>query len=257
MTENTRILLEHYEELVYVWIGLAVVIFFVLLRITAPYGRHATRQWGPAISNRWAWVIMELPVLVVLFAIVLPVQSQLSSVSWIMIGLFTIHYLNRTLVFPFRLRTKGKTMPLLVVGSGVLFNLLNGWMLGTFFAYLQDYPQEWVTDVRFIGGIVLFLGGVYINWRADDLLIHLRKPGETGYQIPHGWLFEHVSCPNLFGELVEWLGYAVLCWNLPALAFLVWTAANLVPRALSHHRWYRTQFPGYPEDRKAILPYVL
>lgn len=56
--------------------------------------------------------------------------------------------------------------------------------------------------------------------KADNILIHLRKPGETGYKIPQGWLFKYISCPNMFGELVEWAGYAILCWNLPALTSL-------------------------------------
>ena len=43
----------------------------------------------------------------------------------------------------------------------------------------------------------------------------------------------------------------------PGLAFALYTFANLAPRALSHHRWYRERFPEYPADRKAILPFLL
>jgi hypothetical protein len=96
---------------------------------------------------------------------------------------------------------------------------------------------------------------MYINQKADNMLIALRTPGETGYKIPTGWLFEKISCPNLFGELIEWLGFAILCWNLPAFSFFIWTSANLIPRAISHHKWYRQQFADYPADRKAIFPF--
>ena len=51
--------------------------------------------------------------------------------------------------------------------------------------------------------------------------------------------------------------FAILCWNLPALAFAVWTAANLVPRAVAHHKWYVAQFPDYPSQRRALLPGLL
>ena len=101
------------------------------------------------------------------------------------------------------------------------------------------------------------ISSAWINWKADNVLINLRAPGETGYKIPRGWLFDYVSCPNLLGELIEWAGFAILCWNLPALTFFIWTAANLVPRALSHHKWYRMQFAGYPAERKAVIPYLL
>ena len=52
-------------------------------------------------------------------------------------------------------------------------------------------------------------------------------------------------------------GFALASWSLAGLSFVVMTAANLVPRALSHHRWYRTTFDDYPPERRAIIPYVL
>jgi len=80
--------------------------------------------------------------------------------------------------------------------------------------------------------------------------------GETGYKIPHGGLFERVSCPNYLGEIIEWSGWALATWCLPGLSFAVWTFANLAPRARAHHRWYRAKFPEYPEERKALIPGV-
>jgi 3-oxo-5-alpha-steroid 4-dehydrogenase 1 len=66
-----------------------------------------------------------------------------------------------------------------------------------------------------------------------------------------------MSCPNLMGEVVQWCGFALMCWNWPALSFAVWTAANLIPRALSHHAWYRSHFPDYPAERRAVIPFFL
>ena len=34
------------------------------------------------------------------------------------------------------------------------------------------------------------------------------------------------------GELVEWIGFAIACWSLPAYAFALYTFCNLGPRAL-------------------------
>jgi 3-oxo-5-alpha-steroid 4-dehydrogenase 1 len=246
-----------YSLFLYMWTVLAIIIFFLLLRITAPYGRHASEKWGPAVNNRYGWAIMELTVLIVLFFMIFPYWQSLSLTSWIMIGLFCFHYINRSFIFPFRLHTKGKKMPLLVMGSGVFFNLANGFSLGYYFAHFAVYTTAWLTGIEFISGLVLFFIGVFINWKADDMLIHLRKPNETHYVIPKKWLFDYISCPNLFGELIEWLGFAILCWNLPASCFFIWTAANLVPRAISHHKWYKNNFPDYPAGRYAIIPFVL
>jgi len=252
-----RISYSSYATFLYIWIALAIVIFFILLRITAPYGRHVSAKWGPAVSNRFGWMIMELTVLVILFIIIFPFIHLLSAPSWVMISLFCFHYFNRTFIFPFRLHTKGKKMPLLVVGSGIFFNIVNGFSLGYYFAHFANYTAAWFEDIRFVGGAILFFIGMFINWKADDILIHLRKPDETHYIIPKNWLFDYISCPNLFGELIEWFGFALLCWNLPALCFFTWTAANLIPRAISHHKWYKNKFSNYPEQRYAIIPFVI
>ncbi len=246
-----------YQILMIAWMVLAVIIFFLLLKITAPYGRHASSRWGKMISNRFGWLFMELPVLVVLFIVIIPDQEKVSKVSWFMIAFFCLHYFNRIFVFPFRLHTKGKKMPLIIVASGIFFNLVNGFSLGIYFSRFADYNYEWFSDLRFITGLFIFMTGMLINMKADNILIGLRKPGETHYVIPGGWLFNRISCPNLFGELIEWLGFAILCWNLPALSFFIWTAANLIPRALAHHKWYKEKFKEYPSGRKAIIPFLI
>ena len=148
-------------------------------------------------------------------------------------------------------------MPVVIMSSGIFFNLANTFMLGYYFTCFAHYDNSWLTDARFLAGVILFFTGLFINWKADDILIHLRKPDETDYKIPRGWLFEYISCPNLLGELIEWGGFALLCWNLPALAFFIWSAANLAPRALAHHRWYKNKFPGYPGNRKAVIPFIV
>ena len=148
-------------------------------------------------------------------------------------------------------------MPLLIVGSAIFFNCINAGLNGYFLANFENYNPDSFYQLNFIIGILLFLIGFFINQKSDHILIHLRKPGETGYKIPQGFLFNYLSCPNLFGELMQWTGFALMAWNLPALTFLVWTFANLIPRALGHHEWYREHFDNYPEKRKAVLPGIL
>jgi len=246
-----------YQTILYSWIILAVIVFFLLLKITAPYGRHTTSKWGPLMSNKWAWMIMELPVLIVLYLLIFPDIILFSFPYLIMIGLFSLHYINRIFVFPFRLHTKGKKMPVTIVLSAIFFNIMNGFSFGYYFTHFAKYTNDWLSDPKFIAGIILFFIGLIINWKADTILINLRKPTETTYKIHGGWLFNKVSCANLFGELIEWLGFAILCRNLPAVTFFIWTAANLIPRALAHHKWYKEKFSHYPANRKAIIPYIV
>jgi len=246
-----------YQVISYAWIGLAVCIFFLLLKITAPYGRHSSTKWGPQIANHLGWFFMESPALAVMIYVLLINFSVHSLAIEVMVGLYCLHYFNRSFIFPFRLHTRGKKMPVLIMSSGIFFNLCNTFLLGYYFTHFAANDNSWFRDPRFIAGLFIFITGAWINWKADNVLINLRAPGETGYKLPRGWLFDYVSCPNLLGELIEWAGFAILCWNLPALTFFIWTAANLIPRALSHHKWYRMQFAGYPAERKAVIPYLL
>lgn len=238
------------------WIAIGVITFFYLLKQTAPYGRHTSEKWGPMIDNKLGWFLMEFFVLVVLCFFLIRGDVKFNLVSGIIIGLFSFHYLNRSVIFPLRIKTKGKKMPLLIILSAMGFNMMNGFLLGYYFSNFANYPDAWIKDPRFIIGCMVFVIGLVLNLYSDSVLIHLRKPGETGYKIPVGGMFKFISCPNLLGELIEWLGFAILTWSLPGLAFFVWTFANLVPRAISHHTWYKSKFADYPEERKAIFPYV-
>lgn len=243
-----------YQLIFYVWIAIAIAIFFLLLKIAAPYGRHASAKWGPQIDNHYGWFFMEFPALAVMLYVLVKTYSVESIAVTVMIGLYCLHYFNRTCIFPFRLHTRGKKMPVLIMFSGIFFNLANTFLMGYYFIHFADYEMSWLYDAKFIIGIILFFCGLWINWKADNVLIHLRKSEETDYKIPKGWLFNYISCPNMLGELIEWAGFAILCWNMPALAFFIWSAANLIPRAMAHHKWYQNKFSDYPAERKAILP---
>ncbi|MGK0384864.1 MAG: steroid 5-alpha reductase family enzyme [Bacteroidia bacterium] len=105
-------------------------------------------------------------------------------------------------------------------------------------------------------GLPLFAAGFAINFWSDEILMNLRKPSETSYVIPRDGLFKYVSAPNLLGEIIEWTGFAILAWSLPAASFAIWTFANLVPRAIAHHKFYLQKFSDYPKERKAVFPFL-
>ena len=148
-------------------------------------------------------------------------------------------------------------MPLAIVLSGVFFNTINAGLNGYFLCYIGNYGLAWFSSWQFYVGLFLFMAGLILNFKADHILISLRKTGEKGYSIPIGWPFRFVSCPNYLGEIIEWMGFAIMAWNLPALSFFVWTFANLVPRGSDHHRWYVREFQDYPKRRKAVFPFIL
>lgn len=247
-----------FKVLLYAWIGLALITFASLFFVSAPYGRFLRKNWGPEIPNWFGWIIMELPSPVLMAYFVIIGEGPKNGVIWFLMGLWLLHYFNRTFIYPFRITSRNKKMPFAIASMAMFFNVgngfFNGYYLGNYAGSLHHYS---FTSILFLFGLVLFIAGVYINQQSDQILIKLRKSTNSGYLIPYGGMFKYVSCPNYFGELIEWLGFAVMVAGLPAYSFFIWTFANLVPRALDNHKWYKKNFPDYPAKRKAIFPYIL
>jgi 3-oxo-5-alpha-steroid 4-dehydrogenase 1 len=244
---------------IYGWILLAIISFFILITgIAAPYGRYVRESRLPSMDNHLAWFSMEI-VSPIAFLIVIPSQV-LKSLSWetfLPIVLYVVHYAYRSLIFPMKLKRTGKKMPLVIVALAVIFNLINGSANGYYIGHTRLLSMPAPMTLA-IAGIALFILGFILHIISDHHLIHLRKPGETQYKIPYGYLFRFISCPNYFGEIIQWTGFALISWNLAGVSFAVWTAANLVPRALSHHKWYKKTYgSSYPANRKALVPFIL
>lgn len=248
---------ELHRAVVLALLALAVPTFAFLMWKTAPYGRHDRAGWGPTVPSRVGWIVMEHPAVIGFVAVFALGRYRAELVPLLLLALWQLHYVHRTFIFPFRIRATGKRMPLVVALTGALFNAANAYVNARWISHLGDYPAGWPTDPRFLAGVAVFAAGLVMNLHADTVLLRLRAPGETGYRIPRGGMYRWITSPNYLGEILEWCGWALLTWSLAGAAFAVYTAANLAPRALANHAWYRARFTDYPPDRRALVPFVL
>jgi 3-oxo-5-alpha-steroid 4-dehydrogenase 1 len=108
----------------------------------------------------------------------------------------------------------------------------------------------------FIIGTMIFFVGMLINLHSDNVIRHLRKPGDTRHYLPAKGLYKYVTSANYFGEIVEWGGWALLTFSWSGLVFFWWTFANLVPRANAIYRRYRSEFGDAVGSRKRVFPYI-
>ncbi|MCB9664440.1 MAG: DUF1295 domain-containing protein [Alphaproteobacteria bacterium] len=235
----------------------AAVIAVVLVFISAPYGRHQRAGWGPVLPARLGWVLMESPTVLLFGWWYLRGPHAYDAVPSYFLAMWMLHYVHRTFVFPFRTQAPGRTMPVLVAVLGIAFNTVNAWLNATWISTLGSYDTSWFADARCWLGTSLFFLGLFTNVWADNRLLQLRRESHGRYQVPRGGLYELVSCPNYLGEILEWTGWAIATWSYAGAAFAIYAAANLVPRAVSNHAWYRETFPDYPPRRKAVLPFVM
>ena len=85
-------------------------------------------------------------------------------------------------------------MPVVVVLSGFVFNVLNAYINARFISHLGSYGPGWLTDPRFVAGIAISLGGFALNIHSDDILLRLRKHGAPCAK-RYSWIYERQIRP--------------------------------------------------------------
>ena len=238
----------------------AAVVFVALFFVNAGYGKFYTPKWGPSVDNRLGWVLMEAPVFFAMLLLWWLSDRRFDPVRLVFLILFEIHYFHRSFIFPLKIRGRSR-MPLSIILMGALFNTLNALMQGGWIFWFSPagaYPLSWLYGLPFVLGTALFFYGMFINIQSDGIIRDLRQPGDTNHYLPKGGMFRYVTSANYFGEVLEWIGFAVLTWSLSGAVFAWWTFANLAPRAARIYDMYRREFPDELDTGKVkrILPYI-
>lgn len=238
----------------------AVFVFIALQFVKAGYGIMVDKKWGVSINNKIGWIIMEVPVFITMFILWWFSERRFEPIFITFLVIFQIHYFQRSFIFPLLIKGKNK-MPLSIIAMGFIFNILNALMQGGWlFYYAPDgmYNNAWFTTPQFIIGVIIYFSGMFINIQSDSIIRNLRKPGDTNHYLPKGGMFNHVTSANYLGEIIEWTGFAILTWSVSGVVFVLWTFANLVPRANAIHKTYKTKFGNQVSERKLyrIFPYI-
>lgn len=249
-----------FEILLMVMSILAIVVFIALYFVEAGYGVFYNKKWGLPINNKLGWILMELPVFVIMLVMWLCSSRTDNVACTVFLVIFEIHYLHRSLLFPFLMRGKSK-MAVTVMLMGMLFNSINAIMQGGWLFYVSPsdyYKIDWLTTPQFVIGTVIFFIGMVINIHSDNIIRNLRKEGDTKHYLPKGGMFKYVTSANYFGEFVEWTGFAILTWSLSGAVFALWTFANLDPRAARIYNRYKTEFGDELDTKKVkrIIPFI-
>ena len=245
-------------EIIMAVIGLAC--FIALYFIPAGYGKMIGKQWGFSFNNKAAWILMEFPALAVMLCLLFVLNYMHRPVRMVLAGFYILHYVQRTLIFPFLLKGKSN-MPLTIVVMGMLFNTVNAFLIGLWIFYFsasEYYSLTWFFDPRFIIGTLIFFCGMMININSDAYIRSLRKPGDSNHYYPCKRMYRFVTSANYFGELLEWFGFAVLTWSSAGFLFVFWTACNLIPRSDTIYKKYAQDFPEEfaRYKPKRIIPFI-
>ena len=106
-------------------------------------------------------------------------------------------------------------------------------------------------SLRFLGGLAVFGAGFALHVHSDNILRGPRAPGRTGYSIPCGGAFRHVSCPNHLEHCWDGAVRRWRTWSWSGLAFSTCTAR--CPRTCGTYRlqprWWHEKTDSRPPVR--------
>lgn len=177
--------------------------------------------------------------------------------------LWGLHFIRRFSEVLFLHSYSRKQTYLEAIGASIyygLFGMLIGWACNYRLNYFLPHP------ILFYPGIVIFAIGEVGNC-AHHVQLKLLKPEEDHQHpsentnahphiLPTGLWFKYVSCPHYFFEIITWIGFFFATFVLPALLFVLATSITLVYYSRRNHLRYLHQFPDYPTERKALIPFL-
>ncbi|PQM42166.1 steroid 5-alpha-reductase DET2 [Prunus yedoensis var. nudiflora] len=215
---------------------------YISLRfLQAPYGKHRRPGWGPTMSPPLAWFLMESPTLW-LTLLLFPSGSTLPTQK----PFFSSHpFSSTTSTAPASTRSASAGIPPIPKHQAAR------WV-----SQYKDYEADGWFWWRFCVGLAVFGYGMAVNIWSDRVLVGLKKEGK-GYKVPKGGCFELVSCPNYYGEIVEWLGWAVMTWSWAGLGFFPTRVPTWCPghvRTISGI--WRNLGRIIQRGRKAVIPFL-
>jgi len=146
--------------------------------VPTPYGRFYKEDiWGPTLDEKHAWAIMEATGLVMFLVFYYLYGCNISNkVPLIFLGLWSFHYINRALIYPYAImKQKHKKFPLILVILGFFYLSMFSYLNSKNVSCNPKYTDDWIKSPLFITGVIIFFIGFIINVWADIKIRLLKK----------------------------------------------------------------------------------
>jgi hypothetical protein len=230
-----------YEAVV---LGIGLVIAILSIWQPIPYGRFQL-DLPLQLPNRWYLFLVNLPALVALLIAGEGFTSK--ELGLIAILLFSFHFFLRAVFVPFivsNIYTVDKKqvsfLTVIVIGT---YNAFVGLMLGHMCQRITRSPENF--DIALIVGAVFCL---LLNVVYDIYINYLRVHGEVEmnemYVAPEEIAklyrildYAGLTSPNYVFEILEWLLFTIVLWNIEMVVYLLCTVLILWIRAVAIQDW--------------------
>jgi very-long-chain enoyl-CoA reductase len=176
------------------------------------------KDFGPQISWKLVFVLEYLgPILIHAGAYYYFAPDSQRAKLFLILNL--MHYLKREYETLYVHRFSHATMPL----RNLFKNCTHYWIFGSLLQF-PVYSSSFTPFVSLEGNYRNFLVFVWCFCQVSNLKSHLilrdlRKEGSTQRQIPFGYFFSLVSCPNYFFEIMGWFVVSLISGSVFTLIF--------------------------------------
>ncbi len=176
--------------------------------------------------------------------------AKLGIVCWM------IHFLKREFETVFVHKFSRPTMPL----SNLFKNCTYYWSFGAVIGYPLCSPSfAPPSEQQVYIGLAIFVLCEIGNLICHLMLSNMRpKEGSQDRNIPKGFLFNFVACPNYTFEVMSWVGFSIMTQIPFSYLFTLVGFVQMADWAMKKHKGYKKQFDKeYTKlGRKAIIPFI-
>jgi 3-oxo-5-alpha-steroid 4-dehydrogenase len=219
-------------------------------RLRLPYGKFRT---GAGVNSRAGLALAYATPVFVYIVLWVEGGSPRTLYHLAVFGAFLFHFLRRIFEVSF-VNSYSRPTPLRALM--IIAFLYGGVAASCAFFQVRTFGQP-TSQPIFTLGILIFALGEVLNGYHHWLLARLRPLGVRIYVVPRHGLFGWVACPHYLGEILSFVGYAMMSDLLPVWGNALVTSAYLSARANSTLNWYRLEMPlQIPSGWRRLIPFV-
>ncbi|KAF6829928.1 steroid alpha reductase family protein [Colletotrichum plurivorum] len=181
-------------------------------------------------------------------------KEPLSPTQLLVFAMFLGHFLKREYETLFVHKFSANTMPLRNIFKNSFFYWAFSGLLCAWHIYSPTSPAALArNDAVDVLGTIVFLFGEASNALVHLNLASLRSRGGTERQIPRGYGFSLVTCPNYMFEIIAWIGIIIASRSWTVVVFIFIGAVQMSQWAKGKERAYRKEFPETYKKKKFVL----
>ena len=178
--------------------------------------------------------------------------SERTSLQYLLAVMWISHFTKRLLETRYvHLYSPGKQMHGCFTSKAslfyVVFSLAIGWSIHR--ASYEGHFDAFTTPI-----VVGYYVSVVVNGMHHYLLRIMKLRSSAVRTFPNGYGFELVACPHYTAECITWLMFALVTHCAASWLFFTTTVGLLIVWSQERYLRYK-KMPGYPEHRRALVPF--